>query len=151
MITLTDQSGSSIGRVAMDACGLIRCTAKPYNSVKIKPLKNREEILDNLSNYINNSGTKKIIKFMERIAFRSSIGNVLFPVWEVVLDDDSTYYVDYHSKVYMLSKKEKFSRNTDLSLLQRKRADQIERVVVHSVNDEILYLKPLLKLSNIRK
>jgi hypothetical protein len=147
LINLTDKKGDSIGRIAMEASGLILSTAKPANSSgKFKPFRDEKKVRVNLEKISGLFIGKSDIQNMDRISFQSSIGNALFPAWEIVLKDGSIYYADYFENVYKLKKQEDvYNKRINLSDLRRNNTDANIKIIRNSVQSKLLYLEKLNK------
>lgn len=159
LITIEDENGQIVARVAMTAPGLFASAGATTHGAELFKsadpslrrgphfLKTGQDVLNSLSNSMGISVSKNEIKKMERVAFQSNLGSLLTPMWEIKMLDGNTYYYSVkRDMVYEVAekirwKKDKDGRRTDMRSLVPRNYD----FVPDTINDEILVLK---KLSN---
>ena len=157
LIMIMDQDGKSAMRIAMLSSGLMSmCGAIGKNDLESASPKHRKK-LERLQKVIEDEDIKNIlseslgrfisdneIKKMERVAYPSTMGDFLTPVWEIKMSDGTLYYyIEIEDMVYSIDKKipwkktEKGYRPSKLSLVPH------NDFLPDSISDELIILKKI--------
>lgn len=92
LILIQDRNGKNVVRVGLHANGLYFGAGSIYPHREKDLVKSDNEILDIVSESIEQPIEKKNVKRIERVAFPSTIGDKLAPLWEIVLKNGTVYY-----------------------------------------------------------
>ncbi|MFH2108324.1 MAG: hypothetical protein ABII93_06625 [Chrysiogenia bacterium] len=144
-IALKDNDGNEVARLSLMASGLYSGgVVTASKKIKFKEsFRIKKETLRGLSIFVNPSEVKK----MERIFMGNNLAPYPFsPTWEIVTKDNSIYYLDYNNYFYKLRNEIRDVKKKGLTYKQYT-SSKDERVVYDSLNDKILFLEKLKKLS----
>jgi hypothetical protein len=143
-IALKDNDGNEVARLSLEASGLYSGGVAASKKIKFKEsFRIKKEISRGLSTFINPSEVKK----MERIFMANNLAPYPFsPTWEIVTKDNSIYYLDYNNYFYKLRNEIRDVKSKGLAIKQYT-SSKDERVVYDSLNDKMLFLDKLRKLS----
>ena len=155
LITIEDESGQIVARVAMTAPGLFAIAGATTHGAELFKsaapslrrgphfLKTGQDVLNRLSSSMDRPVSKNEIKQMDRVAFQSKLGSLLTPMWEVKMLDGNTYYYSVkRDMVYEITEKIHWGKDKNgRRKAIRSLALQTHDFVPDTVNDEILVLK----------
>ena len=159
LIMIRDENGDIVARTAMRAEGLISAAMGTAQSAKLMEsdnsssrrgpqfLETKDEVIDKLADAIGRPFSKKEIKSAERVAFPSPLGFMLAPMWEIKLQDGSSYYYSVkRDTIYELEEKIPWGKDKNgKHLYIRDVVPHAKDFVPDTVNDEVLVLKALKK------
>lgn len=159
LILIMGSNGDIEARISLTAEGLFSCAASTKNAaVRLREkypnsrrgpqfLITEQEVINHLSEGIGRNIEMDEIKKMERVAFQSTLGSLLTPMWEIKMAMGKIYYYSViRDTVYNIEKKITWKKNKNgfrrsiWELVPDK-----NDFVTDTVNDEILVLKALEK------
>ena len=156
LIFIMDENNEIAARVSMRATGLFGSAAASGHGTGMsgnsfssgkgpKFSKTDEEVLNILSGVTGRTVTKSKVKHMERVAFQSTLGDLLAPMWEIKLHDNTLYYYSIkRDTVYVLKEKIPWKKNKNgIRMNVKYLVPNSDDFVPDTVNDEILVLKKL--------
>lgn len=141
LVILYDKENDIYARAALEANGLvIGFTVSSEKKPPVKPIKNKNEIIDLLSvkKSIGKSGIAKI----ELMAYGIAYASPICPVYQVTMKDGSEYFIDYNENI--------FKKQAELPLVgdtssfinkERSKLNHDERSLYDSINDKFIVLR----------
>ena len=159
LILIMGENGEVAARVSMKAEGLFGAAAATRNAaitLRSKYPNSRrgpqfliteEEVITRISEDIGKPVEGDEIKKMERVAFQSTLGDLLAPMWEIKMSKGEIYYYSVkRDTVYEIEKKISWKKDKNgIRKLSRDLVPYNRDYVTDTVNDEILVLKRLKK------
>jgi hypothetical protein len=140
-VILYDKETGIYARAALEANGIvIGFTVSSEKKTPVKPLKNKNEIIDLLSSTrsIEKSGIAKI----ELMAYDIAYASPICPVYQVFMKDGSEYFIDYNENIFK-KQAEIPSVGDTSSFIEKERAklNQDEQSLYDSINDKFIVLR----------
>lgn len=159
LILIIGESGDIAARISLTAEGLFSCAAATKNAaVELRAkypnsrrgpqfIINEQEVINHLSKSINKNIEKDEIKKMERVAFQSTLGSLLSPMWEIKMSNGKVYYYSViRDTVYDIEKRISWKKNKNgFRQSSREFVPDNSDFITDTVNDEILVLKSMKK------
>ncbi|MCX6582823.1 MAG: hypothetical protein NT166_21820 [Candidatus Aminicenantes bacterium] len=142
LIILFDRETNEYARVAMSADGLLHSCAVVSPQASVKPLKSDNEIIALLTTQAAVRKTE-ILK-VDLMAYGIIYASPVCPVYRVMLNDGSIYFIDYNENVFK-EDGEKTISGDPLSFINKERAQlkQGGHALYDSLDDKLLILKKL--------
>lgn len=158
LILIYDPDGNMVSRIALDASGLLtqiaaqterelRMNVRPEHHDKMRTkfkFVTEKDITNVLAESLGRTIDDKEIKKMERVAYYSTLGNFVFPLWEIKMSNGMIYYYSKRrDMIYSIEKrvpwkKDKIGRRPDTySLVSH--ADYLP----DTISDELVVLKKI--------
>lgn len=158
LVYIIDTEGDAVMRITVAASGLVldagavdKKKLPKYPEKTRKKMERLMKVLDekdvrkNLSDTLDYQIKDKDIKKLERVGFKSKIGDILYPMWEFTLKDGSVYY-------YSESRDMTFEIERRISWKKKNKFRTPIRDIVSlhdfipdTISDELLTLKPASK------
>jgi hypothetical protein len=151
VIIIKDTKNRFISRLGMRACGMIACWQNPSERNPGRKLLKDEEVLERLSKYHKAASKKENVKKIDRVAYDITYAPPSHPVYEITMNDGSTYFVNHRDHVFkkISEKKVKGDKRSALIAENNKiKADKTkqrrgDRNFLDAPNNKIIYLKRL--------
>jgi hypothetical protein len=163
LIFVMDNEGNIALRAAMLESGLMAKCGAIRDSVIEKASPEQLKKMDRFRKSIKNKDVKNIlseslghvvedqdIKKMERIAYFSTLGEFLNPIWEIKMADGTIYYYSRsRDMVYRIEKKLPWKKNSNGRRKGRAEMAQNREYLPDTINDEFVILTRIPKKKKI--
>ena len=157
IILVMDRDGNVTMRIAMHATGLLAMYGAIVDGDLINSPPKQRERLERHRRLITEEDVKNIlseildhyidpneIKKVERIAFFSSLGDLLDPIWEIKMADGTIYYYSQNrDMLYGVDKKVKWKKNEKGYRPDKRSLVPNSNHLADTLNDELLALKEI--------
>lgn len=159
LVYVLDSEGDAVMRIVVKASGLVmedfaidktRLQDYPEHTrqslTRLMKVLDEKDVKNNLSGILGRQIEEKDIKKLDRMGFKSKVGDFLCPLWQFTLKDGSVYiYSEKRNMVYEIDKKITWKK------MNKHVRPTIRDLVSHNdylpdtISDELVTLKPVKK------
>jgi hypothetical protein len=143
LILIQDLNGKNVVRVGLYANGLLGSAGDIFPHREKDLSKTDREILDIVSESIEKPVDEKDVKRIERVAFPSSLGDDLDPLWEVTMKNGTVYYYSIQRDcIYEVKEKRQWTKRKDGVLKPYEEVVSYgEEFLPDEIDDKLIILK----------